>query len=450
MKWFAVLSLLTAICIIVALPLSVSAADISDVTGNIGFQTHFSIQYQGTNTGLLSTRSPLWYSPHSVIFDNLSYTYDGVEYIDIYITISSESDVYVAYPYAYSTDNFVGDWEFYHDSTGDFYDPAVAMYGVYGNIDFSLQWYDVTVADPGGRTGAFYFFKFSGMPAGTYQIHVPYNEFWFEFTEPVVGCAYGVWVTELNPGGGSGSYFDIWFDPNAPLDQQLDDITNTLKDAIDSTDLRDLKSFYTIFAQYQLSYALKVSDERFVISVRSFSDELDSIIADFRNQDIDYSTALSDMSDSFVEALQTAETPEQGNYITNVYGVKQQLMHEMALTQAQARLESAISDEEMDEADDYYNREEDLIGQFNMQQMEDLVDYQQWYNLLDAGEADLYKSIYDWFFNSSSFKFFIVVPITLSIITIIMGTRIKHPSAPAESKRVWYESDGQVWSMKKR
>ena len=422
------INLSLVVLLVVALFVPVYAADISDVTENIGFQTQFSIQYQGTNTGLISTRSPLWYQPHSVIFDNISYTYDVPEFIDVYITISSESDVYVAYPYPYSTDNFVGDWDFYHDSTGDFYDAAVSMYGVYGNIDFMNQWYEVTVADPGGRTGAFYFMKFSGMPAGTYQIHVPYSEFWFEVTEPVVGCAYGVWVTELNPGGGSGSFFDIWFDPNAPLSEQLDDITNTLKDAIDSTDLRDLKTFYTIFAQYQLDYSLQLSDDRFVISVRSFTDDLDSVISDFQNQDIEYSEALSDMSDSFVDALKTAETPEQGNYITNVYGVKQQLIHEMAVTQAQARLESAISDEELAAADDYYNREEDLIGQFSLQQMEDLVDYQEWFNLLNAGEADVYKSIFDWFFNTSSFRFFIVVPVMMGLVSIVLATRIRHRS----------------------
>lgn len=423
MKFF---NLSLVVLLVVALSFSSSAADISDVTENIGFQTQFSIQYNGTNTGLLSTRSPLWYQPHSVIFDNISYYNDNPEYIDIYISISSESDVYVAYPFPYSTDNFVGDWEFYHDSTGDFYDSAVPMYGVYGNIDFSLQWYDVTVADPGGRTGAFYFFKFSGMPVGTYQIRVPYDEFWFEVTEMTVGCAYGVYVTELDPGG--GSYFDFWFDPNGPFDQQLDVITNTLKDAIASTDLRDLMTFYTIFAQYQLDYALQLSDNRFVTSVRAFSDDLDSTISDFLNQDIDYSSALSDMSDSFVEALKTAETPEQGNYITNVYGVKQQHLHEVALTQAQARLESAISDEELAEADEYYNREEDLLGQFNIQQMEDLVNYQEWFNLLNAGESDVYKSIFDWFFNTSSFRFFIVVPVMMGLVSIVLATTIRHRS----------------------
>lgn len=307
-----------------------------------------------------------------------------------------------------------------------------------------------------------YFLKFNDVPAGDYTYYYPPSSFDIQretfdtaddqFFTAFTYVPFGFYLAEAQtPGGGGGSdgddssddsssggdtssggggsgggiddtYLDSWTDPDASLSENIANIQSTLNEAVAGSDEPDVQTFYAIYANYQLELLQKENDLNFTNTVNNVESGFSQVINDYIAGNITYADALDDLSDSYVDSLADCETPEQGSYLTAVYQAKQTQLHYKAVDLAGDVIKDVITDEELDNADDYYEAEEALISQFKLQNLQDTVKFQEWYNLLGSAEALTYKSIFDWFLNTSSFKYWLIIPLSMIVITNLLGT----------------------------
>lgn len=238
---------------------------------------------------------------------------------------------------------------------------------------------------------------------------------------PTPGMPLGIFVTSYDP----FSIYDSWTDPDLSYSDNVNTISSTLKALLEGANTVDEKIFFTGLAQYQLENFVVSSNCDFVDNGIIFSNELDSVLSDFNSFNIDYITALEDFSDLYISSLEEAETIEQGNYITSIYQIKQQALQQFALKHASDRLNAVVTDDDREFMDNYYASEDALLSQLSLQRLEDTITYQEWFNIASDSESLVFKSIYDWFFTDSSFRYWLVVPMTFVIVSILLGTTIR-------------------------
>ena len=244
------------------------------------------------------------------------------------------------------------------------------------------------------------------------------------------GLPFGVFVSNYEGFDPFGS----WTDPDAPFDENVDNISSTLDYVIDSTTSIYDRIFFTGFADYQLNNLIVSSDLDFVEEAEVFNSTLDDIITDMNTRAANvngYRASLSKFSDEFVKALQKADTPEQGAYITAVYQAKQQQLTNNALINSTHAVQRVISQEELDTVTELDRLEESMFSELSLQKLEDTVYYNQWFNLLNSAEAMTYRTIFDFFINGAAWAYWIVVPMTFLIVSALLGTSIRVLSRPS-------------------
>lgn len=229
----------------------------------------------------------------------------------------------------------------------------------------------------------------------------------------------------------SGTVGDILIDYQSgglSFSDALSSIRDITATNVSASSSADEKLFHVLNAQYTLDQLLIASDDRALQQLHdSFIPSLDSQISAYQSGDQTLVTTLTNMSSSYSSALASAETAEQGSMITSAYSFKVQHFRLIAEQMAADRLESAISDEEMQQASDYYASESELLSQFDFQAFKDTLSFDMWYQRLDLVEAASYKSIFDYIINDSPVRDFIVIPLTLIIVSVLLGTHIKIP-----------------------
>lgn len=138
-----------------------------------------------------------------------------------------------------------------------------------------------------------------------------------------------------------------------------------------------------------------------------------------------YRTALDQFSTAYVEALKTAETPEQGDYITTIYQIKQQQLTNQAVINSTHAVQRVIKQEDLDSVTELDQLEESMFSELTVQRLQDTLDYNLWFNRLDVAEAMTYRAIFDYFLNEAAWAYWIVVPMTFLIVSALLGTVIR-------------------------
>lgn len=422
------------ICIILALPLSVYAATIDDVVENIGYTTHFYLlDLTYYESGPYRATSPIGYQPHTIIFDNMGWSSsDMTYYLDVYteISISSESDIYLCFPHSYVS-SYTSKYfipidgvtlDLYHNPVGDFVATQVS-YDTGVNVDYNNATAYTFTQNTGGSYDWIYF-KFEDVPAGTYKFRSVYPNFLsYDGSMVFPSTPFGFFVNDKYA---DFDYFDLWYSQDDPLEVQIDSINEVLQRGLDSATNIDYEHFYTTFATYQLQSVIAQAEFKDIDVVNGFSDTVSGIVTDFAISGSvdDFVDSLTALSSAYTDVLSDCQTIEGGKYASGIYQARQQQLLIHAQLKAGEKLDSAISNDELQRADDYYAAEDEILSHFDLQQMTDLISYQQWLNLLEIDDAYQYRSIFNWFIDDSAFALFIVVPISLTLVAIILGTAI--------------------------
>lgn len=367
---------------------------------------------------------------------------------EIQLAFLVTADIYICLPFSVPTSSF-GSLGSYYDADGAFgsYQSGSGYQVNVGTSTYSSYLYDTLTLEYTSEypsTMYWYFYKFNDVPAGSYVISIPMNLL-FEYSSGVYyaspwyfgfGC-----IAEKIPddsgsssstpiGGGSGgsgggnTFLDPWFSPDADLTTNMESIADTLDAAIASAGTVFEQIFYACYASYQLEQIVFVSDQHNVQQTKVFNTSLDNVISNFDSGATDYPTSLDQMSVNYKTALETAETPEQGNYITAVYQAKQQELLGKAMQDAGDKVKEVITDEDLTDLDDYTKLESELLDQLDIQQLEDTLDYKIWLNLLPYDEAMTYRTIFDFFVNDAVWRWWILIPFMFTIVSIILGTGV--------------------------
>lgn len=419
-----------AICIMLAFPFSVCAASMDDVTSNVTLT--YSMAFDLPLYPALSNRYIGYFTTSSNLYLICSWIYggsyinDAANSVTIKLELPEEADLYIGTNFFELASS---DLYMYYDSSQSF---STEIFFNYEGTVFNYDENTVRTTVSGSGYGEVYtnmtFSKCNNVPGGTYYITIPASHFQTmdPTNNPRAAFPICIYVDQTNA---PTSLLDPWYDPNASLSDNIDRINDTLDQAIKSATSTDAAIFYTNFANYQLDVVGRLSDEKIVTSTAQMADTMDTIIKDFNDpeKDIEYSAALGDLSDEYVDTLSAAESPEQGQYVTAVYVAKQQELTQYAIMQAGERVKGVISSEEIETMDDYYAAEDEIYSMLNIQALEDLIAYRNWATVMPQEEVVVYKLIYERLLNGS-YAQFILVPFMFGIVAIILGTGLRSVS----------------------
>lgn len=316
------------------------------------------------------------------------------------------------------------------------YDPT-SVAGVAVNNTLSADYYNSDGSSTELPEDSIYsiemsFYSISDIPVdSTLTLECGYHSL-YSPTDEYYGMPLGIFVTNYEP----VDLFGSWTNPDMSFVNNVDQINTILKMALDeSTNIAE-KQFFSSYASYQLDSLLAASDADYMENAVALNSKLDNIIETMNSTSSNfngYRAALDQFSDAYIEALASAETPEQGDYITAVYQAKQDQLYNYAVINSNRVLHRVVNNEDINEIRDLNDAEEEMFSQLNLQKLEDVVSYQTWFNLMSSAEAMTYRSIFDFFLYDAAWKYWIVVPMTFLIVSALLGTAIRVAGRPRRS-----------------
>lgn len=221
-------------------------------------------------------------------------------------------------------------------------------------------------------------------------------------------------------------FVDSYISGNISFSDAVTSIRETTDSNVSGSSSVDEKLFHLLNAEYSLEQLMVASDDKALQKLHdSFIPTLNTQIAHFKGGTQSLSTTLMKFSNSYSNALNSAETADQGNLITAAYSFKLEQLRLTAETLAGERLDSAISDSEMSEVSDYYAAEDDLLAKFDLQKFKDALTFDLWFQQLDLVESNLYKSVFDRIINESNIRFYVSIPLALLIVSVLLGTALR-------------------------
>ena len=205
----------------------------------------------------------------------------------------------------------------------------------------------------------------------------------------------------------------------------LDELNFVTDSNVSNSNTTDEKIFNLLLGQSSIERLILLSDDKslsyiFDNSLRSFDDA----IYGYKIGSFSLSGSLEYMSYIFNSSLSHCDSPDQGLLLNSLYQMSLDKLEFESRQKAFEKLDSAVSDDQLSEADDYYQSEEELIDMFEVAEFESALDFQLWFNTLPPSETIEYKKFFDFLLNDSSIRMFLVVPISLILVRILLGTRL--------------------------
>lgn len=233
----------------------------------------------------------------------------------------------------------------------------------------------------------------------------------------------------------AGVYIDYFSSPSSVVDDYLSgslsfpdavsDLSDSITDNFNNAQSIDEKSFVLLQGQYELDRLIQASNNKSISDINSsVVPSFQSTVSDFNSGSLSLSDALSSLNSGYESALASAETPEQGILVNTSYQIFLKKLEIESRQKAFSKLDSAVSDDQLSEAEEYYQSEEELIDMFQIAEFESALDFNLWFNTLPPSETIEYKKFFDFLLNDSSIRMFLVVPISLILVRILLGTRL--------------------------
>lgn len=372
----------------------------------------------------LSTGSTMMYGVRGIdrdsgsneVFVNMDKSYNSVHF-----ALGGTSTMWIAVrTAALSSYSFTG-LESYRYSSGD-------LTHTYSNISYpryNCYWESGEIVNFGNGTSNFdvTFLCFKDVPSSQSFSYYDYStgSDSSSFIYRVVGFYFnhsgGLIVSDLVNSYISGS---------TSFSDAVTSIRETTDSNVSASSSVDEKLFHLLNAEYALDQLLVASDDKALQKLHdSFIPLLDKQISNFKGGAQSLSVTLTKFSNSYSNALNSAETADQGNLISAAYSFKLEQLRLTAENLAGERLDSAISDAEMSEVSDYYAAEDDLLAKFDIQKFKDALTFDLWFQQLDLVESNLYKSVFDRIINESNIRFYVSIPLALLIVSILLGTALR-------------------------
>lgn len=300
------------------------------------------------------------------------------------------------------------------DSSGHYDDSASVsqMYQVsFNNGVFSSSTYN------NQRTFQGRVFKFVNPPAGNINFHFSYAGDFIVNSGVCVGVFVDAASVPLS------NIVDDYINGSISFEEALENLNDSYRESV--ADDPDSQQKQLAIMQYELDRLVLASDNKNLSDIKdNVTDSFNNTLGSFSSGIIDLVDAMEDLNTTYQEALANSGTPIQGILVNTTYQISLKKLEIEARQRAYEKLDSAISDDQISEADDYYAAEEDLINQFELAEFESALDFELWFNTLPPSESALYKQFFDYLLNDSSIRMFLIVPISLVLVRILMGTHL--------------------------
>lgn len=316
------------------------------------------------------------------------------------------------------------------------------------NVDFGDDW-PVNVYEPtdfscpmsGEASVSITFLGYRDVPIGTYNL----NSVRTINTDGVL--AFGVYASgnssggggTTNPdnpgtGGGSGSTGNSGYDGFNYIVESFQYGNITYTDALDMLgDRYKLIQTTDIYQNllYVNEYQMSVSKLNGLVSSSAaeksadLDEQMSATVDQFADGSIDLKDAMDTLSSDFSASLSGAQTVEEAQAVTAVYQVKLLQLENENQVKLMEGLDAVITEEEIQKADDYYAAEDELVNAFDVAEFDAMLQFDLWWLQMPKNETIEYKKFFDYLMNESDIKYFITIPLAMSLVAIIMGTRMR-------------------------
>lgn len=326
--------------------------------------------------------------------------------------------LYIAFPDSYSSAIGFDALSSYRDPTNDYY------------VDFGDSW-PLNLYTPNPSTKSFvkssttgslkvYFVCFSNVPAGTYVVSVSGT------SNVDVNLCFGVYASQR------GVYQNIINRVTSGSTSYTDAI-DQIMDVYESTKIGDFGALADVHERMinaveltntleQLNMAMSTAAAQ---NASALSSKMGSTVDKFANGEINLSNAMSSLSSDFSSALSGAQTVDEAQAVTAVYQAnlkKLEVRNEIQMMQV---FDDAMTDEEFQQIQDYYAAESDLVESFDVAEFDAMLQFEAWYLQLPVDESAQYKKFFDYILNDSPIRLFVIIPLTMGLVTILLGTRMR-------------------------
>ncbi len=365
---------------------------------------------------------------------------------DFVLNVTVGGPMYIAVSYAYLPYSASDNLSAYRDSANDY------------SVDLGDNW-TVDRYIPNGTSFTIesttasldiLFLAYKNVPAGTYYFNYD--------------------VDSLNVGLGEAACFGVYASKGDEYQNIINSVTTgstSYTDAIDQImdvyeSTKENENGTPVDVHQRTINAIELTNtlEQLNMSMSSvaaqnasaLSSKMGSTVDQFANGEINLSNAMSSLSSDFSSALSGAQTVDEAQAVTAVYKSKLIELELESEFQLMEGFDAVITDEQIQNANDYYAAESELVNAFDLADLEAQFQYELWWNQMPKTETIEYKKFFDYLLNESDIRFFITIPLALSLVTIIMGTRMRtKPDSDSNSgsdvSHVWF-SDGSAYHHK--
>lgn len=355
-------------------------------------------------------------------------------FVDYSLTISNSKTVYImcrtaalsAGQFTYSSISSYENTSGRYTDSNTFNTPIVDYYLDRSTNSVSNVVNQGTYSETFGLT----FLRFDDVPAGTYTFrdtsstsetgwdsNYPYNR--RVFVWPTIGVF-------IISGESVSDVVDSYIAGDSSFSDTLSNLSTTLGNSISNSATDAEKQFHASLGQFELDRLVQASNDKNMTQIQNtLVPSLNNSVNSFASGSSTLEDSLTSLNNSFGSSLDSAETPEQALLVSTQYQIALKKLEIQAQIKAKNKLDSAISDDEMSQFDSYYQTEEDIIQLFDKEEFESKLDYQTWLLQLPTTEAIQYRQFFEYILNDSPWKYFILIPMMMTLVSIVLGTRIR-------------------------
>lgn len=378
----------------------------------------------------------MWTGKFASVYNTGDDHYDdyGVD-VDLSFTLQVlvGGSLYIAFPDGLPVTDF--------DSLSSYRDPDNDYY-----VDFGDSWsLNLYTPDPSTKsfvksttTGSLevYFVCFSNVPAGTYLVSAE------SYSNRDDTLCFGVYASQ-------GDVYQNIINSVTTGSTSYTDAIDQIMDVYESTKVNDNGTPVDVHERTINAIELTNTLEQLNMSMSTvaaqnasaLSSKMGSTVDQFANGEIDLSNAMNSLSSDFTSALSGAQTVDEAQAVTAVYKAnlkKLEVRNEIHMMQA---FDDAMTDEEFQHIQNYYAAESELVESFDVAEFDAMLQFEAWYLQLPVYESAQYKKFFDYILNDSPIRLFVIIPLTMGLVTILLGTRM-HTRPEPISRTTIHHSDG--------
>lgn len=312
----------------------------------------------------------------------------------------------------------------YHNSDLDFvYNESSYVFPAYqieANSDGSSSYY-LYRENYQTRDLTIQFLCFENVPVGNYEVVNNNSLSTAAFTSAY--CA--VYVVSSDPMSNPGYVVDEFVSGNISFPDAVTGVGNATINNVNNASTPDQKQFELARGQFELTRLVIESNLKSVqVIENTVIPGFNNIVQNYVTGSISIEESINNLHSEYINSLSSVDTPEQGTFLNTSYQISLKKLEIESRQKAFEKLDSAVSDDQLSEADDYYQSEEELIDMFQVAEFESALDFQLWFNTLPPSETIEYKKFFDYLLNDSPIRIFLVVPISLILVRILLGTHL--------------------------